>query len=454
MVKLLGLNNKEVKYKVQRGEVTIAVYGLGHVGLPLASVFAERGAMVIGVDIDDEKVKLLNEGNNYIIEEPGLSELVRKNVKEGRLTATTNGVEAAMKADVMIITVPVLADRNGYVDLRNLTNAVQIIGEGLKKGDIVIIETTLPPGTTENMISLLMEKSGLKIGEFGVAHAPERMSTGTAIRDITRAYPKIVGASDNKTLEAVVGLYETINEKGVIPVSSIKVAEAVKVFEGIYRDVNIALANELALWAEENGLDVWEIIKAANSQPYCHIHRPGVGVGGHCIPVYPWFIINTARRRKPLLTYYARILNDSMPYHIIELLIEAFNIVGKPIKESNILVMGLTFRGGVKSFINTPADIVIRELRKLDTNVYVYDPLCVEEDARKFNAKWKSDFKDVDAIVIITDHKEFLKLDLEKISKEVRTRIIVDGRGIVDPDEARKYGFVYVGVGRTIAGIK
>ncbi|MCO6042268.1 nucleotide sugar dehydrogenase [Thermococcus alcaliphilus] len=446
-MKLLGLNREEVKQVFKEGKVTITVYGLGKMGLPLAAVFADHGAKVIGVDINERVVEMINRGENHVKEEPGLDELVKRNVEAGRLRATTDGVEAAKQADVMVILVPTLTDERGNLKLDPVYDVAYKIAQGLEKGDIVITEATMPPGTTESLVPIL-EKSGLKLGEFGLAHAPERTMTGTAIRDITGQYPKIVGANDEKTLEAVIGIYETINRKGVIPMSSIKAAEAVKVFEGVYRDVNIALANELALWCEEHGLDALEVFQAANTQPYCHLHMPGAGVGGHCIPIYPWFVINLARKTNPRLIKTAREINDSMPHHVVELTIKGLNEVGKPLKGSNILVLGLTFRGGVREFTKSPTIPIIRELKEWGANVYAYDPLCTKEDAERFGAEWKEDFKDIDAIVITTDHKEFRNLDLEKIAKEARNKVIVDGRNVLEPTTAEKLGFVYLRVGR------
>ncbi|ALV63880.1 UDP-N-acetyl-D-mannosaminuronic acid dehydrogenase [Thermococcus sp. 2319x1] len=446
-MKLLGLNRGEVKQVFKEGKVTIAVYGLGKMGLPLAAVFADHGANVIGVDINERVVEMINRGENHVKEEPGLDELVKRNVEAGRLRATTDGVEAAEQADVMVILVPTLTDERGNLKLDPVYDVAEKISKGLQKGDIVITEATMPPGTTESLIPIL-EKSGLKLGEFGLAHAPERTMTGTAIRDITGQYPKIVGASDGKTLEAVIGIYETINKKGVIPVSSIKAAEAVKVFEGVYRDVNIALANELALWCEEHGLDALEVFKAANTQPYCHLHMPGAGVGGHCIPIYPWFVINLAKKTNPRLIKTAREINDSMPHHVVELTIKGLNEVGKPLKGSNILVLGLTFRGGVREFTRSPAIPIIKELKEWGAKVYAYDPLCTPEDAERFGAEWKEDFKDIDAIVIVTDHKEFRELDLREIARQVRSKVIVDGRNIINHKKAYQLGFVYLRVGK------
>lgn len=448
-MKILGLKEAEVKKAIINGSVTIAVYGLGRVGLPLSALLADHGARVICVDINEEVVMKVNSGVNPIKEEKGLEELIKKNIDEKRLIAVTDGVKAAREADVMIIAVPVIVDDRGNVKLDALLDATKKIALGLERGDIVITETTLPPGTTMSLAPIL-SMGGLRLGEYGLAHAPERIMTGTAIRDMTTQYQKVIGASDPPTLEAVKGLYEVINRRGVITVSSIKAAEAVKVFEGVYRDVNIALANELALWAEENGLDVVEVIKTANTQPYSHIHMPGAGVGGHCIPVYPYFIINTFKNRKAHLITTAREINDGMPHHTVELVVKALNKAGKPVKNSRILILGLSFRGNTKEIFKSPALNIARELHdEWEAEVYLYDPYYTRGEVEKLGFKWKEDFKDVDALIIATDHEEFKKLDLARISGEARTKIIIDGRHIVDPNIAVKHGFIYLGVGRT-----
>ncbi len=443
---ILAMNPMEIKEKLKKGEMTITVFGLGKMGLPLANVFADAGAKVIGVDIDEERVDMVNSGRNPVPEEPGLEELLKKNVNKGRLTATTDGIKASKSADIMVILVPTLTDDRGNVDLRPVYDVADKIYRGLERGNIVITEATMPPGATESLVPIL-EKSGLKLGEFGLAHCPERTMTGTAIRDITGQYPKIVGANNETTLNAVSAIYEVINRKGVIKVSSIKAAEAVKVFEGIYRDVNIALANELALFCEEQNLDVLEIIDAANSQPYSHIHRPGAGVGGHCIPVYPWFVINLARRPVRLIRI-AREINEYMPRHMLELTLKALNKVGIAPRNANILVLGLTFRGDVYEFRNSPSIPYIEMLKEWTENIFVYDPICTERDAERFGVKWFRGYKDMDIIVIMNDAREFKNLDLKKIANAMRCKIIVDGRGIVDREKAKSLGFIYLGVGR------
>ncbi len=258
-------------------DIKIAIYGQGKMGLPLAQVMAQHWK-VIGVDINCELVENLNKGINPINDEPDLDELLVKNLKSKDYEATTDFRRASKNSGIHIILVPTLIKEN-KPDLSVVKSVAKKISEGLKCGDIVITECTMPPGSTEILIPIL-EESGLKYKkDFGLVHCPERTMTGTAIRDITEQYPKIIGASDNETLKRLTEIYSKINKKGVIKMSSIIAAELVKVFEGCYRDVNIALANELAYVCEKYKVDSAEVFTAANSQPYCNIHNPGY-VGG------------------------------------------------------------------------------------------------------------------------------------------------------------------------------
>ncbi len=443
---VLRMMPEDVKKAFKEGEINVAVFGLGKMGLPLAAVFAEKGAKVIGVDINEGVVSIINSGKSHIQGEPGLEELVKKNVENGRLRATTDGIRASQDADIMVILVPTMIDDLGVVNLGPVMDSAEKISKGLEKGNIVITEATMPPGTTESLIPPL-QKNGIKLGEFGLAHCPERTMSGTAIRDITGRYPKIIGADSEKTLSAVKAIYEIINSKGTIPLSSIKSAEAVKVFEGIYRDVNIALANELAIYCEEQGLDAIEVFEAANTQPYCHLHKPGAGVGGHCIPVYPWFVIKQSKRDTILLRA-AREINDSMPQHMVELTRRALRDANRGMKGSNILILGLTFRGDVYEFRKSPSISYIKLLNETGAIPYVYDPVCTEKDAVRFGARWFSGYRNMDAIVIMNDSHEFRSIDLEDIGKRMRTKIVVDGRNLLMREDARKFDFIYYGIGK------
>jgi nucleotide sugar dehydrogenase len=368
-----------VEHAFREGRITFAVYGLGKMGLPLAAVIADRGGKVIGVDVNADVVRNINLGLNHIKEEQGLDELVEANVREGRLKATTDLVGASKEADVMIILVPAFLDESSKPDLSILTSVAKNISKGLRKGDFVIVETTVPPGTTDKVMRPILEDSGLKAGlDFGLAHCPERTSSGRAIMDIQGAYPKVVGGLEEKSTEAAEAIYKVINERGVITVSSTDTAEMVKIAEGLHRDVNIALANELALISNEKEVDVWEVIEVANTDPNCNLLEPGVGVGGHCIPVYPWFVINGNGTTKLIRT--AREVNDKMSNYVVNKVTESLKASGKDIKGSNILVAGLVYRPGVKETYNSPSRKVIKELRALGANVFGHDPVLGEKE--------------------------------------------------------------------------
>lgn len=440
-MKIYGRNPGEVVDAFRGGEVTVAVYGLGKMGLPLAAVFADKGTKVIGVDVSEEVVKGINNGVNHIKEEPGLDELVARTVESGNLKASSDLVETASNSDVLIILVPTLI-KNNKPNLSIVHSVAENISRGLVKGDIVITECTMPPGSTEDLIPIL-EESGLRVGrDFGLGHCPERTMTGTAVRDITGQYPKIIGAVDEKTMEALTAVYSQVNSNGIIPVSGIKAAELVKVFEGVYRDVNIALANELTGVCERFNVDYMEILEAANTQPYSHLHTPG-GVGGHCIPYYPYFVMDS----DTVLLRSAREVNDSIPDHIIQLIREVLGESGRELGDSNIMVLGISFRGGVKETIKSTAVEVIEKLKPLAGCVYAYDPLFGREEVECFNAVYSEGFGGMDCVVIASDHNEFRDYSWAEIAGELRTKTVVDTRQIINPKEIRDLGFIYRGIG-------
>ena len=447
-MKIYGQPEESIRQAVASGDVTIAVYGLGKMGLPLAAVFADAGARVIGVDVDEGVVSGINQGICHVTGEPGLSELVKRNVGEGRLSATSDLVQAAEEADVMVILVPTLLDDGNNPDMSIVRSVCRDIARGLDPGDFVIQESTVPPRTTKDMILPILEGSGHKIGDFGVAHCPERTASGRAILDITGAYPKIVGGVDGVSTDAARALYLTINKKGVIPVSDATVAESVKVFEGLYRDVNIALANELAMVCDELGIDASEVFDAANTQPYSHIHAPGCGVGGHCIPVYPYFIINTVEASTDMLRL-ARRINDGMPAYTVDLLESVLARLDVGISGARVLLMGVTYRGDVNETRFSPAVDMINELKVRGAEVFAYDPV-LGGGVERFGAI-PSDLNSIDSIdgiLIASDHAEFKTVDWDRIGRLMRHKVVVDGRNILDPEELRSMGYLYQAVGR------
>ncbi|MDO8055320.1 MAG: nucleotide sugar dehydrogenase, partial [Candidatus Hermodarchaeota archaeon] len=316
MVKIYGESADEVTKLLRAGKVTVDLVGIGSMGLPMALAFAKEGAKVVGVRVKQEIVDQINQGISPLVDEPDSEILLREALQAKRFRATTDGMGAAKEADVIILLVPLLVDENGKEDYSIIKTASEVAGKGLQKGSLVITSTTMPPGATEQIIKPILEKaSGLKAGkDFGLAHSPERLMVGRVMRNLYK-FPKVVGGIDAASTEATAGIYAIFGE--VVRTSSLLAAELVKVAEGTYRDVNIGYANFLAKLCESLGVDVWEVISAANkgTSEHCHIHRPSAGVGGHCIPVYPWFLINEAYERDvdPNLLLDARYLNDSMP---------------------------------------------------------------------------------------------------------------------------------------------
>lgn len=417
----------------------IAVWGLGKMGLPLAAVLAHGGYTVTGIDIDKKKVDLIMQGKNPYPAEPGLDDMLSSVKKKGLFSASTNPVEA----DVHIIIVPILLE-NKEVDFSIILDVLKKITTVLKKGNIVILESTAPPGTCDTVVTPVLEQTGLKAGEdFGIAHAPERTMAGSAIEDITQKYPKIVGASDQDTGNTLVDMYSKINQKGVILMKDTTTAEAVKVFEGVYRDVNIALANELACYCERTHIDVTEVIAAANTQPYCHLHEPGAGVGGHCIPVYPYFIISEST---PLIKK-ARKINEYMPEYTVNLLEKKLKAHNIPLQKATVLLLGIAFRGGVKEERFSPFFKVRDLLLRRGVQVCAFDPLYTKKEIESYNVIYNSDFSDVNAVVILTNHKEFLHLDWDHIYHK-GAKIIIDGRNILHGDTFKEKGFDYTGIGK------
>jgi UDP-N-acetyl-D-mannosaminuronic acid dehydrogenase len=419
------------------GEVPVAVYGLGKMGLPLAGVYAETCGNVIGADIDPDVVETINDGGCHVKREPGLDELVADLVSEGALEATSDPVEAAKEAAVHVVIVPTPITDDNEPDLSILQAAVESIGAGLSAGDTVIVECTVPPRTTEGLVTeTLLETSGLDRDEFGVAFCPERTSSGRALEDIRGAYPKVVGGVDTESTRVAEVIYDEINDKGVIPVSDATTAEAVKVFEGLYRDVNIGLANELGRLTDEMGIDVREAIEVANTQPFCDIHDPGAGVGGHCIPFYPYFIINPFDTETPLLET-AREVNDSMPRFTVDKVREELQAEGVSLDETSILVLGLTYRPGVEEIRASPSLAIAEELSSSGASVYGVDPLLDDFEAFDLEpipqeAIYERPF---DAVVLVTPHEEFNDIQWGELERDDGQLIVIDGRQVLNLSE-------------------
>jgi len=390
------------------GAVPVAVYGLGKMGLPLAAVYADVSGNVTGVDIDSDVARAVDDGECPVEGEPGLPDAVERLAADGSLSATTDAVGTAADASVHVLIVPTLV-ADDRPDLSALEAAVRSVGEGLDPGDTVVVESTVPPRTCRDRVTPWLEaESGLELGEFGLAFCPERTMSGRALADIRGAHPKVVGGADDESARVAELVYGQITDADVYTVSDCTTAECVKVFEGLYRDVNIALANELATLSREFGVDVPEAIEVANTQPFCDIHDPGPGVGGHCIPYYPYFVISEFESATPLLET-ARHVNEYMPEYTVERAAEALAATGRDLSEATAAVFGLTYRPGVDETRASPGVDVADLLADRAETTYAVDPICTDSPPVGVERAPLDDIdaRELDLAVIATAHEAF-----------------------------------------------
>ncbi len=413
------------------GQGTVCVVGLGKIGLPLAVQCALSGRQVIGCDLAGSVVEAINAGNAPFDSEEGLAEALRRVHDEGRLRATTDTAAAVAEASVVVVIVPVGLTDACEVDFHHMDTATLSVGAGLQPGTLVLFETTIPVGTTRGRLAqLLHSASNLEAGkDYLLAFSPERVYSGRIFRDLAR-YPKIVGGIDQPSGEAAVAFYQSVLNAPVRALSSAEAAEYTKLVETTYRDVNIALANEFALYAEREGLDAQEVIGAANSQPFSHVHQPSVGVGGHCIPVYPYFLFSKWDdfRLPPL----ARAINDSMAAHGVDLLEDALG----GLEDTRVLILGLAYRENVKESAYSSAKKLSRELRHRGAKVLGHDPLLSLEEQKglKVEPVELPPFPAVDAVILQANHDMYRELDLAVFPG---VRAVLDGRGSLDAEVCR-----------------
>jgi nucleotide sugar dehydrogenase len=389
------------------------VVGAGKMGLPVAAQIASHGWTVTAVDIDPAVVEAINEGRSPVANEEGLAELVISAHDAGGLRATLDAAGAAATADVVVLIVPVVLDDAGRPDHRAMDAAVAAVAPGLRAGSLVVFETTLPVGDTRERYGPQLEAAtGLRVetdGDAGLylAFSPERLYSGAALRNLA-TYPKLVGGVGPASTDRAAAFYDAVLDAEIVAMSSSEAAEFAKLADTTYRDVNIALANEFARYADRVGVDVGEVIAAANSQPYSHIHSPGIGVGGHCIPVYPRFLLDRAPDLG--IVALARAVNDGQVDHVIDGLERDLG----GLRDADVLVLGLTYRHGVKELAYSRALPLISRLTDAGARVLAYDPLLDAAEIAGLGAtpwSWGETAPAVRAIVTQTGDPRWADLD-------------------------------------------
>jgi nucleotide sugar dehydrogenase len=442
----------EIQSLVTSHKKIIAVYGLGNVGGPLAAAWLRAGAKIIGVDISKKLLSQIKVGVSHK-KEPFISDTFTKALNQGNLEVTNNGPKASKISHIKIVAVPV-GLKGSRIDLSALKSVAKSIGQGLKKEDAILISPSLPPGTAQNVVLPIIEKYSNLKGEqdFYFIYNPERIFEGRALQDIEENYPAIVAGLGKKSLEFGSDLLKIISKKGVITFSSLANAEAEKLFEGVYRDVNIALANELSEFCEKVGVNYWEARKGANSQPFCHLHYPGTGVGGLCIPVYPRFIIESSSKigKHLKMVEFARKTNDLMPIKCVN---DSLKLLAKNkinLKGTKIAVLGLGFRGEVTDSRLSPTYVVVKEFLKKGCKVAVHDPYILEDDLLPSSVKLSSDLDTVvdeaSLVFISSDHKAYAQLNQDSFSKTKKPLLVFDGRNILDKNNFKDSSLLTIGI--------
>jgi UDP-N-acetyl-D-glucosamine dehydrogenase len=405
----------QIKKKIDEGNFSIAVIGLGYVGLPLAVAFAKRGFKVVGIDTNTDKVKMLNSGISYVPDVP--TEEVERLRNNGNLSATVDST-VLKESDAVMICVPTPLSKTRDPDLNYIVAAVRELRKYLRKGHLVSLESTTYPGTTEELVKPLLEESGLKEGEdFYLAFSPERIDPGNKVFTFENT-PKVVGGVSPNSTEIISYLYGKVLEK-VVPVSSAKVAEMAKLLENTFRSVNIALANEMAIMCNILGVDVWEVIEAAGTKPFGFMKfYPGPGIGGHCIPIDPLYL----SWKLKTLNYNARFIqlaseiNTNMPRYVVERIADALNAVSKSVNGSKILILGVSYKKDVSDTRESPALDIIELLENKGAMVTYHDPLVPEVFAngrmRKSIDLTEGSLRNSDCVVITTDHSD---VDYKKV---------------------------------------
>ena len=422
----------------------VAVVGLGHIGLPLAVQYASRGHDVLGIDIDRRIVEALNAGTSPHLDEKALVDGVPPLVADGRLRASTwDGADLA-GVEVVVVIVPVVVDADRQIDFAPIDAATRDIARRIGPGTLVVYETTLPVGTTRTRFGpVLAEGSGLALDEdLFLAFSPERVLVGRVFLDLRR-YPKIVGGTSAESTRRAVEFYRAALDEGteVWAVTNAETAEMTKLAETTYRDVNIAYANELARFATRHDIDVSEVIGAANSQPYSHIHQPGVGVGGHCIPVYPHFLFNDdPELRIPPL---AREINESMGRFAVD---RAEDLIGS-LDGQAVLLLGVAYRDDVREDAFSSAFRLRDELRAAGARLFAHDPYFDDDHLRTLGFEpWSFDSGEpVRVAVLQAGHAAYREMEPTAISG---LELVVDGRNVLDRERYEAAGIRYAGIGR------
>ena len=449
----INMNNPEnVKRSLESRTLKVCVVGIGRIGLPTALSFAKSGLETVGVDINEILVENVNSGIFPLKDEPGYEEIFHEVLKSKKFSATTKIQDAIPQSDLILLSLPTPMDENNIPNYSALKNVGEKLSELLSPKSLVIVESTIEPGFIEDdMISIISKSEKLKINEtFFIGVCPENANPGEILHDFT-TLPRLVGGINDNITKIIKMIYNFVFPVELIEMPNCKTANAVKLTTNVFRDINIAFVSELSLMFEKLGIDTMKVLEAATKKYNFQVHYPGAGVGGPCLPINSYQLLNAGRRAGVNLNLIeqGRQINEKMPDHVIDLTLDAYKEANESIQNSDILILGISYKPDVKDIQLTPAEHIIKKLQSLGAKIHIYDPYFTGNEI--FGIKVEQDLENiiqkVNASIIITAHKQFKEIELS-FFKKMKTSILIDTRGIVEPVLASHAELIFRGLGR------
>ena len=445
-------NYDDVEKSLKSQTIQVCVVGIGRIGLPSALSFAKSGLTTIGVDINESLVQKINDDNFPLEDEPGYEEIFHDVIKNKTFSATTKIEEGITESNLILLSLPTPMDENNIPDYSALANVAKQLSQLLQPNSLVIVESTVEPGFIEDvMINLISDNDRLDAEKnFFIGVCPENANPGEILHDFTNL-PRLVGGINQDISKVIQLIYSFVFGVELIEMPDCKTANAVKLTTNVFRDVNIAFVSELSLMFEKLGIDTMKVLEAAKKKYNFQVHYPGAGVGGPCLPINSYQLLNTAKRLGSNLSIIesGRKINEKMPEHVISLTLDAFNECNKTIQDSSILILGISYKPDVKDIQLTPAEQVINKLQDLGVKIHIYDPYF--KSKKVFGITVAENIENVistvDASIILTAHDEFKKIEIALFSKMLNP-ILIDTRGIIDPLLAKNEKLIFRGLGR------
>jgi len=445
-------SHDDVEKSLRSQTLRVCVVGIGRIGLPTALLFAKSGLDTIGVDINENLVQNINSGIYPLKDEPGIEEIFNDVIKNKKFLATTKIEDAVPNSDLILLSLPTPMDENNIPDYSALRSVATKLSEILSPNSLVIVESTIEPGFIEDeMISTILESRRLKIGEnFFIGVCPENANPGEILHDFTNL-PRLVGGINNHVTKIIKMIYDFVFSVELVEMPNCKTANAVKLTTNVFRDINIAFISELSIMFEKLGIDTMKVLEAAKKKYNFQIHYPGAGVGGPCLPINSYQLLNSAKRAGVKLSMIesGRKINEKMPDHVVKLTSDAFKESNKSLENSDVLILGVSYKPNVKDIQLSPAEKIIKKLQNLGTNVHIYDPYFSSENI--FGIKVEDNLDDIlpkmDAAIIVTSHDDFKKIKISSFAK-MKNPILIDTRGIIDPSSAKLEKVIFRGLGR------